>query len=196
MQRLIKIALPALIFAGAVLASASSAQTASAPRESVLEVAFTYTGTGSNLIDSSRFWIQGGAVQLHGQFYGGWGVVADVSGAHIANINSSGVGLDLITATFGPRCTWKPAHGRYSIYGQGLVGEAWGTNSVFPGPSGAETATNNMAVKAGGGVNIELARHFALRAVEADYLRTQLPNSTSNVQNNLQLGVGIVLRLH
>ena len=195
MQLIIKIALPALIFAGAILSSASSAQAAPAPHESVLEVAFTYTGTGSNLVDSSRFWMQGGAVQLHGQFYGGWGVVADVSGGHIANITSSGVGLDLITATFGPRYTWKPAHGRYSIYGQGLLGEGWGTNSVFPSPSGAETVANNIAVKAGGGVTIDLARHFALRAVEADYLRTQLPNSTTNVQNNLQLGAGIVLRL-
>jgi hypothetical protein len=195
MQRIIKIALPALILAGAILSSAFSAQAAPVPHESVLEVAFTYTGTGSNLIDSSRFSMQGGAVQLHGKFYGSWGVVADVSGGHIANITSSGVGLDLITATFGPRCTWKPAHGRYSIYGQGLLGEGWGTNSIFPSPSGAETVANNIAVKAGGGVTIDLARHFALRAVEADYLRTQLPNSTTNVQNNLQLGAGIVLRL-
>jgi hypothetical protein len=135
--------------------------------------------------------MQGGAAQIHGRFYSGLGVVADVAGAHIANINSSGVGLDLVTATFGPRYTWSRP--RFSVYGQGLVGEAIGFNSIFPNPTGAMTSVNSLAVKAGGGVNVHLAPHFALRLVEADYLRTQLPNSTNDAQNNLTLGAGVIL---
>ena len=49
-------------------------------------------------------------------------------------------------------------------------------------------------LKAGGGMNLNLKPHLALRLFEADYLRTQLPNSTNNAQNNLQLGAGLVLR--
>jgi hypothetical protein len=199
MQRIFLSMLPALALAGAMtMATASAAQNVPgtvAKQQSTLELAFTYQGTLSDLVSGSRFWMQGGSAQIHGQFYGGWGVVADISGAHIANINATGVGLDLVTATFGPRYTWRPAHTRYSVYGQGLVGEAWGRNSVFPNSAGAATTANSLAVKAGGGLNVDLTRHFALRAVEADYLRTQLPNSTNNAQNNLTLAAGIVLRL-
>ncbi len=179
----------------AVPSTAQTAASASQPRTPSLELAFTCTATTSEPVNGSRFWMQGGSAQIHGQFYRGLGVVADIAGAHVADIDSTGVGLDLVTATFGPRYTWSPVHRRYSIYGQGLVGEAWGMNSVFPNPGGAVTTADSLAFKAGGGLNISLARRLALRAFEADYLRTQLPNSTSNVQNNFTLAGGIVLRL-
>jgi hypothetical protein len=204
MQQILKTVLPALAIVAAMMATTLFAQGASAPQRpalpnsslqgSALEIAFTYQGTRSNEINSSGFWLQGGAAQIHGQFYGGWGAVADITGARVANINSSGVGLDLVTATFGPRYTWKPEHGRYSVYGQGLLGQAWGMNSVFPSPSGANTVANSMAIKAGGGMNLNLKPHLALRLFEADYLRTQLPNATDNVQNYLTIGAGIVLQ--
>jgi hypothetical protein len=195
MQRIFKTVLPALAFAAAmVTATAASAQTTSLPHQPSLELAFTYAATASQDTTSAHFWMQGGSAQIHGRFYGGWGVVADISGAHVANINSTGVGLDLVTATFGPRYTWSPMHARYEIYGQGLVGNAWGMNSVFPNSAGANTVANSLAVKAGGGMNISLGRHLSMRAIEADYLRTQLPNAGGNAQNNLQLSAGVVLR--
>jgi hypothetical protein len=46
----------------------------------------------------------------------------------------------------------------------------------------------------GGSADLELSRHFALRLVHADWLRTQLPNATTNVQNTLQFDGGIVFR--
>jgi hypothetical protein len=139
--------------------------------------------------------MQGGGVQLHGQFYRGLGMVADIAGMHTSNINSSGVGLDLVTATFGPRYTWSPAHAKYALYAQGLVGLGLGFNSIFPSATGVNTVADNLAVKAGGGMNYALSPHVALRAFEADWLRTQLPNSTTGVQNSLTLGAGIVFRM-
>ncbi len=47
---------------------------------------------------------------------------------------------------------------------------------------------------AGGGLDITLSRYVAIRAFQADYLRTQLPNNASDEQNLLRLGAGIVLR--
>lgn len=191
MQRILKTVLPALALAGA-MATASPAQSAPAPQRSELEVAFTYQSTHSDVVNGSGFWMQGGAAQIHGRFFGGWGAVADIAGAHIANINSTGVGLNLITAAFGPRYTFSRR--RCEVYGQGLLGQAWGMNSVFPSPTGANAVANSMAVKAGGGMNLSLKQHFALRLFELDYLRTQLPNSTNNVQNYLTIGAGMVLR--
>ena len=195
-----------MLLAGAVTLAVLAAQSAAAQKSSAsafhattaaagsLNVAVTYNGTLTDLINTSRFWMQGGSVQVEGRFYGGWGAVADISGMHIANVNATGVGLDLVTATFGPRYTWSPAHSRYAIFGQGLLGVANGFNSYFPNVLGVQTVASSLAVKAGGGLNYQLRRHLALRLFEADYLRTQLPNSTNNAQNSLQLGAGVVLR--
>jgi hypothetical protein len=167
-------------------------QSPAKPTKSSLEVALVYNPLMSNVVGSSGFWMQGGSVQVHGQFWRGLGVVADVSGLHTANAgNSSGVGLDLVTATFGPRYTWSLGD-RYAVYGQVLAGEANGLHSIFPAAGGANDSADSLALYAGGGVNINLKNHFALRAIEANWLRTQMPNATTNVQNNLRLGAGLI----
>ena len=187
-----KAAATAALMLAASIASAAQPTPQAVPAVPSLNVALTYNATLSDLINTSRFWMQGASAQIEGRFYGGWGAVADISGMHIANINSTGVGLDMVTVTFGPRYTWT--HARYQLFGQGLAGVANGFNSVFPGPLAAQTTAGSLAVKAGGGINYALRRHIALRLFEADYLRTQLPNSTNNAQNNFQLAAGIVLR--
>jgi hypothetical protein len=173
----------------------AQAAAAASPR-GALEVAFTYNATLADAVTGNSFWMQGVGAQIHGQFLGGLGMVADIAGAHQSNINSSGVGLDLVTATFGPRYTWTRPHQRYGLYAQALAGTAIGFNGIFPAPRGANTTSLGLAVKAGGGLNLTLSPHVVLRAFEADYLRTQLPNSTTNVQNNITLGAGIALRFH
>ena len=158
-----------------------------------LEVAVVYNPAMTKAVGGDNFWMQGGSVQVHGQFWHGVGAVADVAGLHTAD-TGSGVGLDLVSATFGPRYTWAPARRRYSAFGQVLVGEAYGMNSIFPKTTGASDSANSVAVQIGGGVNVSLRHRLAVRAFEAEWLRTQLPNSTTNVQNNLRLGAGLALR--
>ena len=159
-----------------------------------LDVAVLYTADGSNRIPTQHLWMQGGSLQVHGQFWHGLGVVADVMGEHTSNMARSDVGLDLVTATFGPRYTWQPEQHKYALFGQVLVGEANALHSVFPAQGGATDSDNSLALKVGGGLNYWLSRHFAVRAFEADWVRTQLPNGSTNLQNYLQLGAGIVLR--
>jgi hypothetical protein len=155
-------------------------------------VALTYAATSSDTIAGNRFWIQGGSGQLELRLYRGLGGVAEVGGAHVANINSSGVGLDMVTAVFGPRYTWAPPQQKYALFAQTLVGVADGFNSVFPAASAPTSSAHSLALEVGGGMNIALSRHVALRAFDAGWLRTQLPNSKSSVQNNLRLGAGVV----
>ena len=187
--------LAAVAMLAAMRTMPAMAQDASAPQRGTLEAAFTYDAVRTEVITGKSFWMQGGSAQLHGRFYRGLGVVADIAGMHTSNINSSGVGLDLVTATFGPRYTWSRAHARYALYAQGLAGLGLGFNSVFPSPTGVNTVADNLAVKAGGGMNYALSPHVALRVFEADWLRTELPNSTTGVQNSLTLGAGIVFRM-
>ncbi len=185
-----------IMMAAVILAAPLVAQSAAvnAAPKYPLDVAVTYNATMSTATTGKSFWMQGGSAQVHGRFYRGLGVVADFAGTHTGNINSSGVSLDMVTATFGPRYTWSPAHARYALFGQALVGDAFGFNSVFPGATVATTSSYNLAVKAGGGLNIALSPRLALRAFEADWVRTKLPNATTNVQNNVSLGAGVVMR--
>ena len=50
-----------------------------------------------------------------------------------------------------------------------------------------------MALLVGRGTNVALSRHLAVRALDAAGLRTQLPSATTNAQNNVRLGAGVVL---
>ncbi len=43
----------------------------------------------------------------------------------------------------------------------------------------------------GAGVNLHVYDRFELRAIEVEYVRNQLPNGGTNVQNSLRLGTGI-----
>jgi hypothetical protein len=162
--------------------------------DSALEVAVTYNAMRGGSVPNANFWMQGGSIELQARFYRGLGVVAEIASAHATNIQSSGVGLGLVTTTFGPRYNWAPAHQSYEFFAQVLAGEANGFNSVIPTTNAAIDSSNSLALKMGGGMNITLSRRIALRAFEANWLRTQIPNATTNIQNNLDLGAGLVFR--
>jgi hypothetical protein len=67
-------------------------------------------------------------------------------------------------------------------------------DSVFPSEQGAHANASSLALQMGGAADLTVARHLAIRLVQASWLRTQLPNATTNVQNNLLFGTGIVFR--
>lgn len=115
-----------------------------------LEVAVTYNALQANAITSNRFWMQGGSVQLQGQFWRGQSLTADISGLYTAHANNFTVGLDMVLVTFGPRYTWSPAHRRASLFTQGLAGEINGLHSVFPHTTGATEDASGLAFKLAG----------------------------------------------
>src|ERR1700733_3130623 len=179
----------------AMFAARAGAQMSEPQARGSMEVAVTYNPMLANTVGGYGLSMQGASVQAHGQFFRGWGVVADVSGMHASMLPHSTGGLDLITADFGPQYTWLPVHHRLALFGQFLVGEAFGMNSIFPSAGGVSSSSNGLALQVGGGMNLPLSSHIGVRAFEADWLHTALPNSTTNVQNNVRLGVGIVFRL-
>lgn len=179
-----------------VAQNVSSAKGVSTPTN-YLEVAITYDALHAGGSGENSFWMQGGGVQAGGDFSHGFGVVSDLAAEHTGDMHGSGVGLDMVTVTFGPRYTWQPKrYRRTALYGQTLVGLANGYNSVFPHSGGATSSANGLALKMGGGVNYTLSRRFAVRVFEADWLRTQLPNATNDAQNNLHLDAGLMLRFY
>jgi hypothetical protein len=177
-------------------------QTQSSESAAALDVAVVYNPLSANAVGGHQFWMQGGSIQaagqfwpgLHGQFWRRLGVVADVSGFHVGHMSASKPGLDLVTASFGPRYTWTEPRRRYDLFGQFLVGDASGMNSVFPTSTGTAASASSVALYMGGGANIRLSPRLAVRAFEADWLYTQTPNGVTGMQNSLRLGVGLIYK--
>ena len=187
--------LRALFLLGVAVPTANLYAQSSRANSSEVDVAVTYNAMRSSLIAGGSFWQQGGGVDLSATFYHGFGAVANNAGARGSNITRTGVNLTMVTELFGPRYTWTTKSGRVAIFGQELIGEANGLDSVFTSPQGALSSSNSLALLSGGGMDIRLSKHLAVRALEAGWLRTQLPNAGSNVQNILTLGGGAVFRL-
>jgi hypothetical protein len=182
-----------LIFGPPLWGQQSGSDSQALPR---LEVAVLYSPLVSNVVRADRFWMEGGSIQIDGQFWRGLGIEADISGFHAQNANNAGVGLDMVTATFGPHYRWSPAHHRYSFSGHALLGEANGFNSIFPGTGAASSSASSFALQLGGGLDLPVKHRLLLRVFEADWLRTQLPNADTDVQNSIRLAAGVGIRLH
>src|ERR1700744_529238 len=94
-----------LLLVGACLLAGASAwgqraQYQAKPDDDFVDVAIVYNRLMANVVGGNRFWMQGGSSQIHGQFWRGLGAVADIAGLHSGDINSNGVGLDMVTAAF------------------------------------------------------------------------------------------------
>jgi hypothetical protein len=186
-----------LLLASAAIAATSvtRAQTAVPQPRHEVDLAVTYTAERSNLVAEPIFWRQGGAASLSAEIYHGLGVAANIDGSRSSNINGTGINLTSVTATFGPRYEWATRSHRYSVFGEGLFGISRGADSVFPNVHGAQTDYNSFAFQIGGGFDLRLGHRFSVRPIQADWVRTEFPNATTDVQNSLRLGAGIVWRL-
>ena len=137
-----------------------------------LEVAVLYNSLLSNVARADRFWMQGGSIQVDGQFWRGLGVEADISGFHAQNANNGGCGVGYGNRHLRTAYRWSPAHHRYSFFGHALVGEANGFNSIFPGAAAASSSANSLALQFGGGMDLPVKHRLLMRVFEADWLRT------------------------
>ena len=181
---------------------AAGAAAAQGVQSAPLDLAVTYDALHTNHITAQNFWMQGGAVELGARFYRGLGIAARVEGLHEGTNSTTNEPLSLVTTVFGPRYTLETRSHRYAIFGEALVGEANGFHSLFSegsGPvgsvnAGTTSSSNALAIDVGGGLDVRLNHRFALRALRASYLRTQFPNTTTNVQNSLSLSAGLVVR--
>ena len=142
------------------------------------------------------------------------GVTADVSGARVTPFSFSALGFSagtyqhLNNYLFGPTVT--ATVGRSAVFAHALFGEARASLGagvgipIIGGISTDITSANAFAMAFGGGVDIGLTRHLAIRAVQVDYLRTQfnatdalttgLSSSLGNRQNSFRFSSGIVFR--
>ena len=138
-------------------------------------------------------WQEGSTIGLSGEFTDHWGASMSITGEHASNIAGGPFDLSTVTTVFGPRYT--VVHNRTALYGETLIGESHGFDSYFPNKNGATASASSLALEIGGGVDLRLRPRIAIRALQINWLRTSFPNATTNIQNSLQFGGGIVFRL-
>lgn len=137
--------------------------------------------------------LQGGDGWLSFNFTRHVAVVGLVSGQRASNIEGSGADLTLTTFVAGPRYSFEVGR-RVAPFAQVLVGGAHASGSLAAGNILIDSSSNAFAMLAGGGLDIALNRHFAIRAVEADYFMTRFKNGVNDRQNNIRLSAGVAVR--
>jgi hypothetical protein len=161
----------------------------------------TYQELRSNDVGSgASVYFAGGAADFSAPVYRGFSLFADATGAHATQGGDGNRPLNFVTSVAGPQYRYRIKS--LSLFAEGAVGAAYAFSSEFPGSSGSIAAGNGIRTSAksfaallGGGLELHLNQRVSLRLVQADWLRTNLPNAAGNAQNQLRLGAGLTLHL-
>jgi outer membrane protein OmpA-like peptidoglycan-associated protein/opacity protein-like surface antigen len=155
-------------------------------------------------------YLHGGSTSLAYNFNKHLGLVADFGGYSNSRltlfspsgnrtVDSNG---NAYTYLLGPRLSFR--YDRFTPFIQTLFGAAHATDVSIAGCSGSINCTplpseNAFAMAAGGGLDLTVSHHIALRLFQAEYLMTRFNDQSSTTgqsgtQNNLRLSAGILLR--
>lgn len=160
------------------------------------------TDTVPNTAFSRNLYGGGGNVTYN--FTKWFGLKGDVQGyaskdfTLIPALGGASVKGNLVTYMGGPVFKYRTRH--FEPFGQVLVGGVH--SSLFEntwwarGSTGGKPSNSAFGLLAGGGLDIPLTRHFAIRPIEVDYLLTHYSNQFTNnsTQNNFRYAAGIVAR--
>lgn len=157
-------------------------------------------------------WLHGGNGSLAFNVNSYLGLVADFGGYRSKQLRLTGAGTPpsfvvdadgtVFTYLFGPRLSYRG--NRVTPFAQALFGVAHAGEVSIPGCTGFSGCTplpseNVFAMALGGGFDVKVHRHVALRIVQAEYLMTRFRDPSpgagqTGTRNNLRLSAGIVFR--
>jgi opacity protein-like surface antigen len=112
------------------------------------------------------------------------GVVGDLGGYAVARDGFATT--HQISYLFGPRVNFH--RGRVTPFAQVLLGAIWASDAIV---LGSKTA---FGTTAGGGIDVTVSRHVAVRPIQAEYFLTKFPDGANNRQNNFRYSAGVVFR--
>ncbi len=159
-----------------ILLLTSSASAQQAPKAEV-SAGYSFLRLGGSGGESQH----GGSISAAGNINNWLGIVGDVGGYHSSPF---GVSLNTYTFLFGPRFSLRA--GKVTPFVQTLVGGAHMTASAF----GMSQGTTPFAMSAGGGVDLRLSQHVALRP-QVDYIALRSQGQTLNAG---RASMGLVFR--
>ncbi|MDP8990446.1 MAG: outer membrane beta-barrel protein [Acidobacteriota bacterium] len=183
-----------LLFAFGLVGSGAAVAQEAAPTP-VAEVGINYSyittmpGGGA-----SSFGSQGGSGAFVYNINRVIGVVADLGGYYnAAAANSSPTTFSYL---FGPRLSLRKSS-KFTPYVQALFGGDRVSTSLVNANTGSSIVQNGFAAAFGGGLDVRLTDHLAVKPFQIEYLMTQAPNdwSLNNPRNNIRYSAGVVFRL-
>jgi opacity protein-like surface antigen len=171
---------------------------------------YSYLRAVPTLAAGNRFvWLNGGSTSIAFNFNGYLGLVGDFGGYADSQLRLNGAATpakvadssgSAYTYLFGPRLSFR-RHERITPFVQVLFGGVHASDLTISGCSGAGCtplpSENDFAMTAGGGLDVRVHRHIAIRVIQAEYLMTRFQNLSTGsnaTQNDVRLSAGIVFR--
>jgi outer membrane protein OmpA-like peptidoglycan-associated protein len=154
-------------------------------------------------------WMNGGSTSLAYNLNRYLGIVGDFGaytnsqmlfqGGYAGTVNVDNANVGAISYLFGPRISFRN-QSRVTPFVQALFGgihanEVALTNCTFS--CTFLPSENTFAWTAGGGLDVRVRRHFAIRLIQAEYLMTRFQDYSTGItasQNDMRLSSGIVFR--
>jgi opacity protein-like surface antigen len=155
---------------------------------------FNANGGGGQIAYSANSWLSG---------------VVDIGAVTNGSIGPLGIDSTVLNFVAGPRVNYRH-YSRFTPFAQVLIGGAYSTASVqvgvatlppgiilFPGSgitARLHASNTGFAMFAGGGLDIRLGEHVAVRPVGADYYLTRLPSlltGDATNRNNFRYSAGV-----
>jgi hypothetical protein len=175
-----------------------------------LFLGYSYLRAVPTLAAGNRLvWLNGGSASIAYNFNRYLGIVADVgdytnsevrfTGAYNATVDTHDANGGVVSYLFGPRLSYRK-HDRITPFVQVLFGGVHASEVTLSNCSFSCTLLpdeNAFALTAGGGVDVKVHRHLAIRIVQAEYLMTRFQDysaGTTGTQNDVRLSAGIVFR--
>jgi len=175
-----------------------------------LFLGYSYLQAVPKLANGNRLvWLNGGSASLAYNLNRYVGIVADVGdytnseirfqGASKATIDVNDANGGVLSYLFGPRISFRN-HSRITPFVQALVGGAYAGEVTLSNCTFSCTllpAENSLALTAGGGLDIKVSHHLAIRIIQAEYLMTRFKDystGSTGSQNDMRLSSGIVFR--
>jgi hypothetical protein len=178
------------------------------PRVEVF-MGYSYLRAVPQLAEGNRLaWLNGGSASIAFNFNRYLGLVGDFGGFNETRLLIPGVGggpssvraVDdgtVFTYLLGPRLSFR-GHDRITPFAQVLFGGIHASQeTICPSCAPILPAENSFAMNAGGGLDVKVRHHLAIRIIQAEYLMTNFEDLTtgkSATQNDMRISTGIVFR--
>ncbi|MGB8096046.1 MAG: OmpA family protein [Terracidiphilus sp.] len=161
--------------------------------------------TGNRLV-----WLNGGSTSIAFNFNRHLGLVADFgaytnsqmrfTGTYTSTVNVNNSNVGVLSYLIGPRLSFRKNE-RVSPFVQALFGGVHANQVSLAGCTFSCTllpSQNAFAMTAGGGLDLRVRPHLAIRIIQAEYLMTRFTSYTTGsaaTQNDMRLSAGIVIRM-
>ncbi len=164
------------------------------------DLGLTYLQERTKFVGSGTdpyFMLRGAKVDFAYNFTRNLGFV--ISGTGLSTVNLRGAeDVEQVALTAGARYTWNFGHitptainRKGGVFVEGKAGYVVAFAGKYPVNGTVLDHASALTYLGGAGVNLHVYSRFDLRPIEVEYVRNQLPNGGTNVQNSLRLATGI-----